>query len=319
MKISVVRDGKLSSTTTKNNQNHDPLVSRRRMQLIFALILGFSALLFVWIDSIITEEVPMEDSTTMTTTTTGGIRTKQEEGQPHEIVDKIETEHIELETDIESSTAADDLSKDKEATSSSSSSEGTTADSATIKTSSSSSTTGSNSCANQCEASEASRKEMYGGNLLDRTSLLDIARQEHTNLITKLHQDYGADNFENIFVDKEATTSSNGDEQRYRSKYPVTDDGKSIATLKRKFLIKVLTVQTELTKQQSSSEASSSGCHCLPDVQYVWATGGHSAAAGHGNMFNESYTAYMERDLKPIFSALGIDFTGRNYAMGGTS
>ena len=53
-------------------------------------------------------------------------------------------------------------------------------------------------------------------------------------------------------------------------------------------------------------------------ARYVWATGGHSAAAAHGNLYNESYTAYMERDVKTVFASIGIDFEGRNYAMGGT-
>lgn len=44
-----------------------------------------------------------------------------------------------------------------------------------------------------------------------------------------------------------------------------------------------------------------------------------SASAGHGNLFSESYTAYMERALKPIFAAIGIEYIGKNYAMGGTS
>ena len=35
-------------------------------------------------------------------------------------------------------------------------------------------------------------------------------------------------------------------------------------------------------------------------------------------MFNESFTAYLNRDLQPIFRSLGIEFDGRNYAMGGT-
>ena len=60
----------------------------------------------------------------------------------------------------------------------------------------------------------------------------------------------------------------------------------------------------------------------LPELRktfsnFVWATGGHSASAGHGNLFNESYTANMERATKPVFEAVGIEFEGRNFAMGG--
>jgi hypothetical protein len=52
----------------------------------------------------------------------------------------------------------------------------------------------------------------------------------------------------------------------------------------------------------------------------VWATGGHSATAGHGNFYNESYTSYLEQALQPLFaSAVNVQFVGRNYAMGGTA
>ncbi|KAL7571143.1 hypothetical protein ACA910_014747 [Epithemia clementina (nom. ined.)] len=51
----------------------------------------------------------------------------------------------------------------------------------------------------------------------------------------------------------------------------------------------------------------------------IWATGGHSASAGHGNLFNESYTAVMESHVQPMFQAIGLKFVTRRYAMGGTS
>jgi hypothetical protein len=35
-------------------------------------------------------------------------------------------------------------------------------------------------------------------------------------------------------------------------------------------------------------------------------------------MWRESYTAVLERGVREIFAACGIDFVGRNYAMGGT-
>jgi hypothetical protein len=44
-----------------------------------------------------------------------------------------------------------------------------------------------------------------------------------------------------------------------------------------------------------------------------------SASAGHGNLFNESYTATLERNGQGIFDAVGMKLEGRNYAMGGTS
>lgn len=53
-------------------------------------------------------------------------------------------------------------------------------------------------------------------------------------------------------------------------------------------------------------------------TKFTWATGGHSASAGHGNFFRESYTATMGRALAPIFKHIGLEFEARNYAMGGT-
>jgi hypothetical protein len=43
-----------------------------------------------------------------------------------------------------------------------------------------------------------------------------------------------------------------------------------------------------------------------------------SAAAAHGDLYNESYTAVIERFVRPSFQELGIWFQGKNYAMGGT-
>ena len=47
----------------------------------------------------------------------------------------------------------------------------------------------------------------------------------------------------------------------------------------------------------------------------VWATGGHSAAAGHGNLFNESYTTFMNRAITEVLGAIAINFEGRNHTM----
>ena len=51
--------------------------------------------------------------------------------------------------------------------------------------------------------------------------------------------------------------------------------------------------------------------------QFYWVNGGHSGAAGYGNWFHESYTAQLERDLKPILQQIGLDWIVRNYAMKG--
>ena len=121
--------------------------------------------------------------------------------------------------------------------------------------------------------------------------------------------------------------------------------------LKRKLKIKVLSMQMQLKNQLRAQDSDFHGCNCsnssairtkqvLEELdteeesvlfegmdegeepifyeKYTWATGGHSASAAHGNLYNESYTAYMEDDLKDVFGSIGIEFEGRNYAMGGS-
>ena len=47
--------------------------------------------------------------------------------------------------------------------------------------------------------------------------------------------------------------------------------------------------------------------------------GGHSAAvAGHGNLYNESYRAFLEQHAQEGFQTVGIDLEAWNYAMGAT-
>lgn len=45
--------------------------------------------------------------------------------------------------------------------------------------------------------------------------------------------------------------------------------------------------------------------------------GGHSAAAGHGNHFQQSYTLQIQQILEPVFARLGVTMTAHNIGMGG--
>jgi hypothetical protein len=45
--------------------------------------------------------------------------------------------------------------------------------------------------------------------------------------------------------------------------------------------------------------------------------GGHSAAAGHGNHFRQSYVMQFHKVMEPVFSWLGVSLTSRNLAHGG--
>ncbi|KAL7571160.1 hypothetical protein ACA910_014761 [Epithemia clementina (nom. ined.)] len=84
--------------------------------------------------------------------------------------------------------------------------------------------------------------------------------------------------------------------------------------LTRKVALKIL--QTQLFQPQPSQPSSQPP---PPPFSFVWATGGHSAAAGHGNLRNESYTAVLQAKARPLFQAVQLHFVARPYAMGGTS
>jgi hypothetical protein len=182
-------------------------------------------------------------------------------------------------------------------------------------------------CLGICSARTKARAEKFNGNLLDRAELLRMAKQAKEKLIETLKEDYGQ-YFEPIFVRPGNIFT------------PISEDGPSMDRLKRKLTIKVLEVQANIL-QQDKNVADSCDCTAegggetletkaksvdtedsrqIPEsyARYVWATGGHSAAAGHGNLFSESYTAYMGRDVRIVFGAIGIEFEDRNYAMGGT-
>lgn len=45
--------------------------------------------------------------------------------------------------------------------------------------------------------------------------------------------------------------------------------------------------------------------------------GGHSAAAGHGNHFHQSYLMQFHKVMEPVFRQLGVKLTSRNLAQGG--
>lgn len=122
---------------------------------------------------------------------------------------------------------------------------------------------------------------------------LAVAREQ---LAVKLRHQYGK-YYESIFFDNNGVS-------RGRTLFTSGDRASNVswARFQRKLMMKLLSVQT-------STEA----------VSFVWATGGHSATAGHGNFYDESYTSYLEQAAQDVFRAVGLHFTGRNYAMGGTA
>jgi hypothetical protein len=161
-------------------------------------------------------------------------------------------------------------------------------------------------------------------------SMLMAFQEKKREMHTKMEYDYGKGNFERILLNHSTTAihSPSGGL-----------DGPSKDQMKRKMMIKILEAQAAAKKSRhlretyqqwsNATETKQYGRRWIQEAaqfdefagfpKYVWATGGHSAAAGHGNFWRESYTAVVERAAKDVFAAIGINFIGRNYAMGGTS
>ena len=158
--------------------------------------------------------------------------------------------------------------------------------------------------------------------------MLDSVLDAHGAMIQKLRKEYGDEYFEKIFrrsgeesKDDDLTPEKIkmeylpirpfGPKDLYHTNHWGKDAQKayetktqpryyhSIVNLRRKMMIKILTAQ-DTTK-------------------YVWATGGHSAAAGHGNLFHETYTKVMEATCSEVFQAAGLRLEARNYGMSATS
>ena len=53
-----------------------------------------------------------------------------------------------------------------------------------------------------------------------------------------------------------------------------------------------------------------------PPPVFTWVTAGDSSAAGHGNKYEQAYTAVLQETVSAHFEALGIQFEAKNYGMG---
>jgi len=160
----------------------------------------------------------------------------------------------------------------------------------------------------------------------------------------KLKVDYGADHYQTIFEpnDDDSGEASHIGKQRAfvdpnrlpgggNQQYDDVKhtDGPAWYRMVRKWTIKILQAQVKMLQEQmdhycleeceslgvkEKSTATKEGLF----AKFTWANGGHSASAGHGNFYRESYTATLGFDLQPILKEIGLDFQVRNYAMGAT-
>jgi hypothetical protein len=183
-------------------------------------------------------------------------------------------------------------------------------------------------CGAFCQARLDQRRQRHGGDYMSNSDLLQLVQNSRDKVIADLKIKYGDTTFSRVFE------SSHG---KLRETFVTPNkSGPSIQRFQRKLQMKILEVQSNIFRENAKLLK---GCNCngrivetrrelgstkieLPLVdpffsRFVWATGGHSAAAGHGNLHNQSYTAFMESAAKPVFDAIGIQLEARNYAMGG--
>ena len=184
-------------------------------------------------------------------------------------------------------------------------------------------------CTDLCETVAKNRKEKFDGDLLDPKDVLRLAEKGFQKTLDSLKEDYGEEYYENIFY-----TSGTDNIFKYKGTKCATNDCLSYDRMKRKLKLKVLRMMQAIR----TAESNLHGCDCvnkrgsfrgsskhaaheqeIPDFyeSYVYANGGHSSAAGHGNLFNESYTAVAGRSMRNVWEAIGIEMIDRNYAMGG--
>ena len=173
-------------------------------------------------------------------------------------------------------------------------------------------------CTGACLTHVQNHQERWGGDLLNTQDMIRLVTRARDKMIDRLKVDYG-DYYAKIF---EVDGKSRG-RTAFVSAHP--EEGVSTARFKRKLKMKILTMQIKIkSERESQSERSWRHLDVLPPLpdhyeRMVWATGGHSSAAAHGNLFNESYTAFMNQAVTDVFRSIGIDFEGRNMAMGGTT
>lgn len=126
-----------------------------------------------------------------------------------------------------------------------------------------------------------------------RTLALE-GKKDFDELVQKEYGEYAEQVFDTVSVLRSFKTVNDVAEEK-------DNLDKSRERLKRRMKIKIIESQI--------SEGTTT---------FTWAVGGHSASAGHGNLFRQAYGSIIEQSLQGIFGSLGIKFRVKNYAMGGT-
>lgn len=146
------------------------------------------------------------------------------------------------------------------------------------------------------------------------------------DLLRQLYVDYGTPYFDQMFreeVDNVDATSS--DELPPLRMIFQPTNGTSYQRLKQRVMIKI--IQGALLEIRKKSYFTSNDNETTTEqqqeqfekVSFVWANAGHSVAAGHGNLYDETYTSIIKQSLQSTMASIfNIDFIVRQYAMGST-
>lgn len=102
-----------------------------------------------------------------------------------------------------------------------------------------------------------------------------------------------------------ASSTANGRKRRRKQTPLFLASPESTDKLVRRILIKHLQA---VVRDQSSNDG--------PPPTFTWITAGDAAAAAHGNLFSQSYTALLQDTVGDAFRSLGVRFEARNYGMG---
>jgi hypothetical protein len=195
-------------------------------------------------------------------------------------------------------------------------------------------------------STKTSKKMEHRNHQLVETMVLTLLEAKE-NFIQQLQIDYGAVNYEAMFVqhgeddessgeDESSSSDTNSTTKRLRGReiFGALEDPLSYHRVKRVMIMKILRAillqQQQQPKQPkflskrksktTSATASSSDIAESPKslLPFVWALGGNSVAAGHGNLYSESYAAVVTRRVQPVLEQLFLNFTMRNYAASAT-
>jgi hypothetical protein len=161
---------------------------------------------------------------------------------------------------------------------------------------------------------EASVDRGEGGSqtLRDRlVAMTEVATFARRAFEQALKVDYGADTYELMF-------RMGQDESVGRHLFGSLDDISNDTALigaRRKIMTKLVeSVHRHAPQVPVNATRTPDVNEIVRMIPLVWATGGNSVAAGHGNLYHESYTSVLEQVMTDAWAQLGVRWIARSYA-----